>query len=648
DHESFVDKIICGLNKAPDSPHLHTFLPNQFHCFHCKDVLGDGEACQRCTCKRCGSGLSKGLCLICGNNQNSPNDSPNISANSSHNLPHIDERCFECGNTLDGIFRQRCACKSSGKGAHIGYNCSPKVSIISNLEPCNQTMNNEPLQTLPSFDPMRYSEKENSSPCVSKPNSVEESSNVFNPPPQPPVYSCKFCGSNSRYGHCCTPQVPLIYPEPGYSQDFNSSQNFHDFQQQYICCDQCGGPHKTFQCQQVISCEPCCENCGVPHKNFQCQPLNNYEPNTIYDSNYSGFDQFGDFHTQQDLCCDNCEGLHETFQCQPMNQNCYNFNSSGFDQTQPTQYPVIHPPPQETSNEILHDQENDRVFKIKEAFGNEHYKPEDLQELFHKLLNDVQNIHEELAEYINTPGWNRPAFYNNGDDDDIDYTIAITPVLSTEEPNNSLSMVDEHLDTILSMESDEVIKYSVEDLVLILSESVDHFELVINSNDDYSSSDYDSLYYENIEYVEASPYDSELVSLEVEKIVISEDEEIEDDNLHEKLLKFPVTDRSDFTHEEFADELAHIISLLEYECFYFGICPIRVRNKRKKDIIRTKQDKKGKRENKREKDKIGTKPDQIKEKQEAWKSPALSKPITVKKERKMKKIQSPGAKTDKP
>nr|GEX87190.1 hypothetical protein [Tanacetum cinerariifolium] len=106
DHGSFVDKIICGLNKAPDSPHLYTFSPNQFHCFHCKDALGDGEACQRCTYKRCGSGLSKGLCLICGNNQNYPNDSPSISANSSPNPPYIYERCFECGDALDGIFCQ--------------------------------------------------------------------------------------------------------------------------------------------------------------------------------------------------------------------------------------------------------------------------------------------------------------------------------------------------------------------------------------------------------------------------------------------------------------------------------------------------------------------------------------------------------------
>nr|GEZ78714.1 hypothetical protein [Tanacetum cinerariifolium] len=142
-------------------------------------------------------------------------------------------------------------------------------------------------------------------------------------------------------------------------------------------------------------------------------------------------------------------------------------------------------------------------------------------------------------------------------DDDDDYDSAITAVLSTEETKNSLSMRDEHLDTIPVTESDEVIKSSIEDLVPIPSESEgipdtmsdvhlvnnstpleakDHFKIVINSNDDISSSDYDSLYNENIEYVEASPHDSELVSLEAAEIVIPKVEEIKDDNLHEKLL----------------------------------------------------------------------------------------------------------------
>nr|GFA56624.1 hypothetical protein [Tanacetum cinerariifolium] len=84
-----------------------------------------------------------------------------------------------------------------------------------------------------------------------------------------------------------------------------------------------------------------------------------------------------------------------------------------------------------------------------------------------RLFNDVQNIHDELAEYINTPSWNRPAFSNFDDDDDKDYTIALTP----EEPDNSLNIGDKHLYTIPTTKSDEVIKSSVEDLVPILSES---------------------------------------------------------------------------------------------------------------------------------------------------------------------------------
>nr|GFD46532.1 hypothetical protein [Tanacetum cinerariifolium] len=45
------------------------------------------------------------------------------------------------------------------------------------------------------------------------------------------------------------------------------------------------------------------------------------------------------------------------------------------------------------------------------------------------------------------------------------------PVLSTKEPDNSLSMGDEHLDTIPVMESDQFIKSGVENLIPIPSES---------------------------------------------------------------------------------------------------------------------------------------------------------------------------------
>ncbi|GKF49892.1 hypothetical protein Tco_0143143, partial [Tanacetum coccineum] len=149
--------------------------------------------------------------------------------------------------------------------------------------------------------------------------------------------------------------------------------------------------------------------------------------------------------------------------------------------------------------------------------------------MLNELLQDVQNISEELTEYTNTLNWNIPIVYYD-DDDEEDYTIAITPVLPTEELINSLSMGDEYLDTILATESDEVIKSSVEDLVLIPT-SKDQFEVFSDSNDDSTSSDDDSFSIDNIEYVEASPPDSEIVSLEVVAIIIPEVGGIDDDIL---------------------------------------------------------------------------------------------------------------------
>nr|GEW44016.1 hypothetical protein [Tanacetum cinerariifolium] len=124
---------------------------------------------------------------------------------------------------------------------------------------------------------------------------------------------------------------------------------------------------------------------------------------------------------------------------------------------------------------------SDAPNSLTDAFGNKKYKPEDIQDLFCELFNDVQNIHEELAEYINTPGWNQSAFYNNGDDDNEDYSIAITPDFLITD---SLIMGDEHLDTITEKESDEFIKSSVEDLVPNLSEFEDECECDVPDCDD--------------------------------------------------------------------------------------------------------------------------------------------------------------------
>nr|GFA32569.1 hypothetical protein [Tanacetum cinerariifolium] len=173
---------------------------------------------------------------------------------------------------------------------------------------------------------------------------------------------------------------------------------------------------------------------------------------------------------------------------------------------------------------------------------------------------------EQVANLSTYPSKHFNSFCYDDDDDEEDYTIAVTPSLPIKDPDNSLSMGDEHLDNIPATESDEFIKSSVENLIPIPSESEgipdnmcdvpfhdnsppldvskDQFKDFSDYNDGFSSTDDDSFSIDNIDYVEASPPDSELVSSEVMEIVIPEvggiDDDIlltiKDDILREKLL----------------------------------------------------------------------------------------------------------------
>nr|GEY65258.1 hypothetical protein [Tanacetum cinerariifolium] len=131
----------------------------------------DGEFCQGCTCMRCGSSISKGLCLICGNDQNSLNDSPSIFDNSSQSPPQIIHHCcYGCGDSLEYLL--------------------PSMYLRVLWE---------------SFDPTCFSKDESPFACDSTLDIVDDSPNVFNPPPQPPKYSYEFCGNDAYYGYDCPP-----------------------------------------------------------------------------------------------------------------------------------------------------------------------------------------------------------------------------------------------------------------------------------------------------------------------------------------------------------------------------------------------------------------------------------------------------------
>ncbi|GJV74777.1 hypothetical protein Tco_1506361 [Tanacetum coccineum] len=341
--------------------------------------------------------------------------------------------CYLCGDPLDGILCRRCSCGWCGNKLDDGF-CSYCASKAENSF---------------AYDP--------------NPNSFDNSPNFSYPPPQPQfeTYSCELCGNDSHYGYDCPSRVPLVYePEPCYNQNFSDNyypQNSPSFSQQYLCCAYCGGPHYD----------------------YQCQPINEtyYEPNPSYDS--SGFDQpqppqdFVDSHGILQALNKMQEELEEIKQDRRKKKEDMSIEEMRHEQ-QLVDYKI-----KEITNDlgikrfrgekIDEEYERDceiRIHKLKQDFNvwgsevrkkEQAYNEEQYSAARHRMLSipfvdedDSISLKDIYARYSTFK--------------------AITPDLPIEEPDNSLSMEDEHLDTIPATESDEVIKSSVENLVPIPSE----------------------------------------------------------------------------------------------------------------------------------------------------------------------------------
>ncbi|GKA86738.1 hypothetical protein Tco_0808449 [Tanacetum coccineum] len=327
-------------------------------------------------------------------------------------------------------------------------------------------------------------------------------------------YGCSFCGGPHNGGNCPGCSViesgnRFVYDQNPYPYHETNDYFNQPPQQQY----------ETYSCEFYG---------GNSHPGFDCQTGNTpvFDQGPCYNQDF-GFNQpphYSPSQPQQYLCCENCGGPHETFECQPLNQNFYNSNSFGFDQCQPPQSPVIHQPPQETSVEIFQAKEDlmisietflkkfnrisfretpkvlllvwEKFFEIKNR--EKQHSPEDIQELIRKLLEDVQNISKELVEYINSPSWNRPAFYFDDDNDeessilvrDIISELPLCVAITPEDPDDSLSMGDEHLSTIPEMKSDKFIKSSIKNLVPTPSESEDECECDMPDCDDSQTTNF--------------------------------------------------------------------------------------------------------------------------------------------------------------
>ncbi|GJX67936.1 hypothetical protein Tco_0303663 [Tanacetum coccineum] len=398
---------------------------------------------------------------------------------SSQGPPQIDQNCcYECGDSLDGIFCQQCICKFCGKGAHYGYNCPPKVPIISNPEQCNQTINELP-QILPNVHPTCNYEDENSFIYDSKPHSFNVSPSVFNQPPQPQfeTYLCELCGNNAHYGYDCSPQFPFVYEqEPCYNQNFNDNyypQNSPSFSQQYLCCAYCGGPHYD----------------------YQCQPINEtyYEPNPSYD--YSGFD-----HPQppQDSvdCQEALDKILEELEEIKRDQRMLKELKKRIAEEQTAKENM-------SIEEMRHEQQlvDYKIKEITNDLGIKRFRGEEIDEEYERDCEiRIRKLKQDFNEWGSEVRKKEQAYEEEKysaarrymlsilfvDEDDyiplgdiiaLYFTSkAIIPDLPIEEPDNSLNIGDEHLDTIPATKSDEVIKSSVENLVPIPCESEGIFD----------------------------------------------------------------------------------------------------------------------------------------------------------------------------
>nr|GEV61914.1 hypothetical protein [Tanacetum cinerariifolium] len=196
-----------------------------------------------------------------------------------------------------------------------------------------------------------------------------------------------------------------------------------------------------------------------------------------------------------------------------------------------------------------------------------------------RIIESLQNfkiIHKKSSISLNNTSQISPIITN-------------TPDLPTKEPECSLSMRDEHLSTIQKTESDEVIKSSVKNLVLIPSESEvtsdnesecdvpvnDEYSLIFTTfsnslfdcNDDFTSRDDKSLSNEDVPMENFKIYsnplfdDEEIIPTMIEPHYFNAESNLLEFFLNRDTL-IDSSPKFDYLLEEFSGELAHIDPIL--------------------------------------------------------------------------------------
>nr|GEV51162.1 hypothetical protein [Tanacetum cinerariifolium] len=240
-------------------------------------------------------------------------------------------------------------------------------------------------------------------------------------------------------------------------------------------------------------------------------------------------------------------------------KSCYDPNSFGFDQFQPSKYTVNHP---------IFNAQND-LFNSQNKLMEQLTSMCDMVGQYIQKKEEEKQIEEEQAAKARY--WKIPVCYD--DDDDEDYTIAIT----LTEPDNSLSMGDKHLDTVPVMESDEFIKSIDENLVPNPSESEGEHECDVPACDnfttfsnilfdvdyDFSSSDDQSFYDEDIpKEIYSNPlFDEEIFFMKIDPHHFNAESDLIESLLNQDSLIISSSLKIDSFFDEFAGELTLLKSI---------------------------------------------------------------------------------------
>ncbi|GJZ53474.1 hypothetical protein Tco_0608359 [Tanacetum coccineum] len=471
-------------------------------------------------CSSCGSLYNKGYCCTPDSSQQPLRD------------------CPKCGNPVEGPNCQGCALwrkKLKEVWFTICHENGIYQDILNTYESSDDDTNVVNVPRKPFVVKQDPGENSSQSPPQINHNCCYECGDSLDgifchdALPQYETYSCELCGNDSHYGFDCPPRVPLVYEqEPCYNQNFSDNyypQNSPSFSQQYLCCDNCGGPHATFQCHPM---NQNFNSFGFDHIQPP-QQFDNHQPQEIpevtpfveskewIETNNELYKMMEDFMKRM-----NQQREQEALLVAQREQELREQEQAAQEKEELSPNFVFRQLIEETcGTKVCEEQKQNmedtmldllKICQQKELYCI-HNNVEDLIEsaLNSKLLlinlnsqrlnkeeQEVKNIAEPAAKrqtritscLQNFKVISKESTIPLNKTPQISPVNAITHDLPTEEPEDSLIMGNEELSTIPEKESDEFIKSSVEDLIPIPRESEDSSgsdsESVLPSSDDFS------------------------------------------------------------------------------------------------------------------------------------------------------------------